>query len=245
MSYQANKWTQDELDTVSDMFKNGKSYDEIHKSKKVSRSAYAIECKLVNMVNDEIQSGKSHKEVAKLFNREKGEIKNMEAKAFEIKNKSTVNTQYTNDGGYEYKKKSNNNSNLNLNGGEKSDLLDLSEFQHINRVVGTVANFYENISRLNKLKDDDIIDKDFYKQLMKRIKEFTFDKDKLLKSIDMSNYNNDNSNNDDENNDNNDNNNFSDKSESKHKAEKEEKDENQDKTESKTLTKKKYAKRII
>jgi hypothetical protein len=243
MSYQANKWTQDELDTVSDMFKNGKSYDEIHKSKKVSRSAYAIECKLVNMVNDEIQTGKSHKEVAKLFNREKAEIKNMEAKAFEIKNKSAVNTQYTNDGGYEYKKKSNHNHNLT--GGDKSNLLDLSEFQHINRVVGTVANFYENISRLNKLKDDDIIDEKFYKQLMKRIKEFTFDKDKILQSIDMSNYNNDNSNNDGNNNNDGNDNNVDDKNSCDTKSKHKEENKQEINEETKTLTKKKYAKRII
>lgn len=225
MSYQANKWTSDELDTVSEMFKNGKSYDEIHKSKKVSRSAYAIECKLVNMINDELSSGKSHKEVAKLFNRNKDEIKEMEAKSFEIRNKSAVNTQYTNDGGYEYKKNK-----------SPEELLDLSEFQHINRVVGTVVNFYENISRIHKLHKDNIIDEDFYNQLLQKLQDFKFDKDKILQSVDMTNYSNTKQEKQKKDKD--------DKSQDTQDTQKTQEDTQKTQEETKTLTKKKYVKRI-
>jgi hypothetical protein len=168
------------------------------------------------MINDELSSGKSHKEVAKLFNRSKDEIKEMEAKSFEIRNKNVVNTQYTNDGGYEYKNNNSEKKNLNI-----EDLLDLSEFQHINRVVGTVVNFYENISRINKLKKDNIIDDDFYNQLLEKLENFKFDKDKILQSIDITNY----------------------KPNSTVEVKVESKID--EKSETKTLAKKKYAKRII
>jgi hypothetical protein len=228
MSYQANKWTQEELDTVSDMFKEGSTYEQIHKSKKVSRSPFAIECKIVTLINDELQSGKSHKEVAKLFNRTKSEIKDLESRAFEIKNKPSATTQYTNDGGYEYKKKK-----------TPEELLDLSEFQHINRVVGTVVHFYENISRLNRLHDENIIQDDFYKKLINKINDFEFDKDKIIQSIDFSNYKKS------DNNDDNYDDNSSDKKSDKKNNKNDTNDNSSDKKEeTKTLTKKKYGKRM-
>jgi hypothetical protein len=53
--------------------------------------------------------------------------------------------------------------------------------------MNTVLHFYENISRLNKLKQEKIIDDDFYNALIKQLNEFKFDKDKIISNIDVKN----------------------------------------------------------
>ena len=176
-----NKWTDDEKDFVLSQFKLGKTVDEIFNMNKIKRSRYAIECKIYGHIYDLIQSGSTHKNIAKEFDRTKEEIKEIEQKAFEMRNKSDNKTMYTQDGGYVY-------------GEKKSNIIDLNDFHHINRTMNTVLSYYENINRLNILKTNKIIDDQFYTDLMKKLNEFTFDKQKIIDSIDLSNLNSNNKN---------------------------------------------------
>ena len=56
----------------------------------------------------------------------------------------------------------------------------------MNRTLNTVISYYENIDRLNKLKENKSIDEDFYNELIKKIREFTFDKQQIINSLNVS-----------------------------------------------------------
>lgn len=189
-----NKWTDDEKKFVINEYKSKKSIDEIHQMGKIKRSKYAIECKLYGHIYDMLQDGNSYSSVANEFNRTKDEIKEIEKKAFEMKNQTDVKTVYTGDGGYKY------GSNDN-----KGDIfLEMGKIHHVNRTMNTILCYYENIDRLNRLKESRTIDDDFYKKLILQINEFAFDKEKILKSfektenISSNNNSNDNSDKNDE-----------------------------------------------
>lgn len=174
MSYQstASKWTDDEKKYVIKKFKEGVSPEQIQKTGKISRSALAIKLKIYNTIYDQLQNGDSYDDIANEYNRSTDEIKDIEKEAFKKKHEySAQQTQYTNDGGYTLSAPSNNTT------------LDLSEFHNINRTMNTVLHFYENISRLNKLKDEKIIDNDFYNDLIKELNNFKFDKEKILNNL--------------------------------------------------------------
>jgi hypothetical protein len=138
---------------------------------KISRSKFAIECKLYGHIYDMLQNGKSHSDVALIFNISKKEVKNIEQKMFEMRSKTDTKTMYTNDGGYQY--------------GEHKNILNLNEFHHMNRTLNTVISYYENIDRLNKLKENKTIEEDFYNELIKKMKEFTFDKQQIINSLNL------------------------------------------------------------
>lgn len=166
---QKNIWTDDEKDYVISKYKKGLTFEEMANSGKIKRSAYAIELKLSNIIYDKMQNGFSYAELSNEFNKPEKDIIDMEKKIFEMKNKSNNQTPYTNDGGYV------------LN--QTNNIYDFSDIHHINRTMHVVLNFYENIDRLNKLKQNKLIDNDFYNDLMKGINEFTFDKKKILDSL--------------------------------------------------------------
>ena len=166
-----NKWTEDEKNFIIDKFKQGNSIEEIHQMGKISRSKFAIECKLYGHIYDILQNGKSHSDVAEEFNISKKEVKNIEQKMFEMRSKTDTKTMYTNDGGYNY--------------GEHKNILNLNDFHHMNRTLNTVISYYENIDRLNKLKENKTIEEDFYNDLIKKMKEFTFDKQQIINSLDV------------------------------------------------------------
>lgn len=172
----ANKWTDDEKSFVINKFKDGLSIEEIHKTGKISRSKYAIELKVYGHIYDLLQNGDNYEEVGQQFKRSKKEIKEIEKKIFEMRNKSD-NTQYTNDGGYVL----NQNNNTNV--------LDLNYFYNINRTMNAVINYYENISKLNKLKSEKIIDEPFYNDLISKLNQFSFDKTKIINSLIISEKN--------------------------------------------------------
>lgn len=166
-----NKWTEDEKNFIINKFKEGNSIEEIHQTGKISRSKFAIECKLYGHIYDMLQNGKSHSDVAEEFNISKKEVKNIEQKTFEMRSKTDTKTMYTNDGGYQY--------------GEHKNILNLNDFHHMNRTLKTVISYYENIERLNKLKENKTIEEDFYNDLIKKIKEFTFDKQQIINSLNL------------------------------------------------------------
>jgi len=165
-----NKWTDEEKNFIINKFRSGKTIDEIYNMGKIKRSRYAIECKLYSNIYDMLQNGQTHKSIAKEFNKTKDEIKEIEKKAFDMKNKSDVITSYTNDGGYKYK-----NSN--------NDMINLNNFYHLNRTMNAVLSYYENIERLSKLKKHNIIEEDFYEKIMEKLNEFSFDKNKIIDSL--------------------------------------------------------------
>jgi hypothetical protein len=169
-----NKWTEDEKNFILEKYKSGKSIEEIHKTGKINRSKYAIECKLYGHIYDLLQNGKSHSSVSKEFDRTVDEIKEIEIKAFEMRNKSDTKTMYTGDGGYKY-----GETKAKIGGGND----ELSSFHNINRTMNTILSYYENIDRLNRLKQSKTIDDDFYKQLMTQLNNFTFDKQKIINSL--------------------------------------------------------------
>lgn len=166
-----NKWTEDEKNFIIDKFKEGNTIEEIHQMGKISRSKFAIECKLYGHIYDMLQNGKSHSDVAGEFNISKKEVKNIEQKMFEMRSKTDTKTMYTNDGGYQY--------------GENKNILNLNDFHHMSRTLNTVISYYENIDRLNKLKENNTIEEDFYNNLIKKIKEFTFDKQQIINSLNV------------------------------------------------------------
>jgi len=170
-----NKWTDDEKNFIINEYKSDKTIDEIYQMGKIKRSRYAIECKLYGYIYDMLQNGKSYSSIAKEFNKTKDEIKEIEKIAFEIKNQTDVKTVYTGDGGYKY------GENKII---KDSDIfLEIGKIHNINRTINAVLCYYENIERLNRLKESKTIDDDFYKKLILQINEFTFDKEKILKSF--------------------------------------------------------------
>ena len=171
-----NKWTEEEKNYVLKKSRDGYTSEEIHKTGKITRSKYAIELKLYNHIYDQLQNGDTHEDMATEFKRSSSDIKEIEKKIFEMRNKSDNQTPYTNDGGYV----------LNA----QSNTLDLSEFHNVNRTMNTVLHFYENILRLNKLKEENIIDESFYNDLIKKLNKFEFDKNKITNSITNSITNN-------------------------------------------------------
>lgn len=170
-----NRWTDEEKNYVIKKFKEGLSPEEIHKTGKVNRSKFAIELKIYNQLYDQLQKGDTYGEVATEYNRTKQEIKDIEKKIFEMKNKSDQPTPYTGDGGYVYN--------------PTTSSLDFSELHNINRTMNTILHFYENISRLQKLKSDKIIDDEFYNNLVQKLDKINIDKDKVLNSLEPSNIN--------------------------------------------------------
>jgi hypothetical protein len=166
-----SKWTEDEKNFIINKFKEGNTIEQIHQTGKINRSKFAIECKLYGHIYDMLQNGKSHSDVAEEFNISKKEVKNIEQKTFEMRSKTDTKTMYTNDGGYQY--------------GENKNILNLNEFHHINRTLNTVISYYENIDRLNKLKENKTIEEDFYNELIKKMKEFTFDKQQIINSLNL------------------------------------------------------------
>ena len=202
---QKNIWTDEEKDYVVSKYKKGHTFEDMANSGKIKRSAYAIELKLSNIIYDKMQNGYTYGELSDEFNKPEKDIIDMEKKIFEMKNKSNNQTPYTNDGGYVV-----NQSNSQF---------DFGDMHHINRTMHVVLNFYENIDRLNKLKQNKLIDEQFYNDLMKGINEFTFDKKKILDSLKLSNK--------------------SDKSEKSEKTEKTEKTDKTDKTDNTEKTEKK------
>jgi hypothetical protein len=188
-----NKWTDDEKKFIFDQYKTGKTIDEIFKMNKIKRSKYAIECKLYTHIYDLLQNGKTHSTLAKEFNKTKDEIKEIEKKAFEMKNQTDVKTVYTNDGGYKYNSTNStnsNNSNNSTNSNKITDsdiFLELGKIHNVNRTMNTVLCYYENIERLNQLYKSKTIDENFYKKILLQLNEFSFDKEKILKSLNQNN----------------------------------------------------------
>ena len=73
----------------------------------------------------------------------------------------------------------------------------MGKIHHVNRTMNTILCYYENIERLNRLKESKTIDDDFYKKLILQINEFAFDKEKILKSFEKTeNISSDNNSND-------------------------------------------------
>ena len=177
MSYQSgmNKWTDEEKKYVMKKYKDGMTPEQIHETGKINRSKYAIELKIYNTIYDQIQNGDTYEELATEYKKTKSDIKEIEKKIFEMKNKSSQQTPYTNDGGYV----------LNTSSQSIPTLTELNEFHHVNRTMNTILHFYENISRLNKLKEEKIIDNDFYNALIKKLNKFEFDKDKIISNLDV------------------------------------------------------------
>jgi hypothetical protein len=170
-----SKWTEEEKDFVIDEFKKGNTVDEIFNMSKIKRSRYAIECKLYGHIYDLLQNGNSHEEVATQFNIKKKQVKEIEQKAFEMRNKTDTKTMYTNDGGYVY--------NAEKSQSSQNSIVDLNEIYNVNRTMNAVINFYENMERLQKLKDNKTIDESFYKELINKLRDFNFDKDKIINSL--------------------------------------------------------------
>ncbi len=171
-----NKWTEEEKDFVINEFKKGNSIDDIFNMSKIKRSRYAIECKLYGHIYDLLQNGNSHEEVAEMFNIKKKQVKEIEQKAFEMRNKTETKTMYTNDGGYVYNSDKQQVSVVDL-------VVNLNEVYNVNRTMNAVINFYENIERLQKLKDNKTIDEDFYNNIIIKLRNFNLDKDTIINSL--------------------------------------------------------------
>jgi hypothetical protein len=200
-----SKWTKEELDYVNEKFKKGLSAEEISsvgkKEKKLERSPLSVEYKVYPELCGLLENGKSYEDVAKLFNRTAKDVKTIEKKYNEIKkdkfptsekssNNDSSKTMYTNVGGYVL-----NNTNI------QTDSFDLNELYDVNRKMDAMLNFYENYSRLNKLKSEKIITENFYTEVSNRLNEFKFNTKLFVNDLIS---NDDNDDNDDNNNNNND-----------------------------------------
>ena len=169
---QKNLWTDEEKDFVMSKYKKGYSFKEIEETGKIKRSAYAIELRIGNIIYDKIQAGQTYEDLAEEYKKTKDDIIELEKKIFQMKHKLDNSTPYTNDGGYVLNSQNLDNFSVNL-----------GDMHHVNRTMQTVLNFYENISRLNKLKQEKLIDNEFYNDIMKGLNDFTFDKQKIIDSI--------------------------------------------------------------
>jgi hypothetical protein len=197
-----SKWTKEELDYVDDKFKKGLTAEEISKEGKkdkiLDRSPLSVEYKTYPAVCEMLEKGKSYEEVAKKYNRSVKDIKSIEKKYNEIKKDKFTSDKFTSDKSTNdkstndkpsYEKFQNNDTQKTMYtnvGGyvlNNDNSFDLNQFHDINRKMDAFLKFYENISRLNKLKSEKIIEEKLYSNIFNKLNMFNFDKDAFVNSL--------------------------------------------------------------
>jgi len=170
MSYQAKKWTEEELTTLLDLIKKGKDYKYI--STKVTRSEFAVKCKFESYIFEKISNKKStSKELSKEFKLTEEEI--TEAYQSQFKRNMTQN------GGH---KPDNNTTPSNIQ--SNTNILQLgsvNSYSIINRILTPYIEYHENLKKLEEIKD--VIDKKTMKKIKEILNEIEFDTDKYLAQL--------------------------------------------------------------
>lgn len=174
MSYQAKKWTEEELSTLLDLIKKGKDYKYI--STKITRSEFAVKCKFESYIFEKISNKKlSTKELAKELKLTEEEI--TEAYQSQFKRNMTQN------GGSGEKNKVNGGMN-SVNGGINTNILQLgsvNSYSIINRILTPYIEYHENLKKLEELKD--LIDKKTMKKIKEILNGIEFDNNKYLAQL--------------------------------------------------------------
>ena len=176
MSYQAKKWTEEELSTLLDLIKKGKDYKYI--STKITRSEFAVKCKFESYIFEKISNKKlSTKELAKELKLTEEEI--TEAYQSQFKRNMTQN------GGSGEINKVNGGIN-SVNGGINSStnilqLGSVNSYSIINRILTPYIEYHENLKKLEEIKD--LIDKKTMKKIKEILNGIEFDTDKYLAQL--------------------------------------------------------------
>ena len=171
MSYQAKKWTEEELTTLLDLIKKGKDYKYI--STKITRSEFAVKCKFESYIFEKISNKKlSTKELAKELKLTEEEITEAYQSQFKrnmVQNGGTMNNDKVNGG---------INTNLSTN---ILQLGTVNSYSIINRVLTPYIEYHENLKKLEELKD--VIDKKTMKKIKEILNGIEFDSDKYLAQL--------------------------------------------------------------
>jgi len=169
MSYQAKKWTEDELTTLLDLIKKGKDYKYI--STKITRTEFAIKCKFESYIFEKISNKKlSTKELAKELKLTEEEI----TEAYQSQFKRNM-TQHGGSG-------TNNNDKVNKE--SNTNILQLgsvNSYSIINRILTPYIEYHKNLIQLEDIKD--VIDKKTYKKIKEILDGIEFDSDKYLAQL--------------------------------------------------------------
>ena len=170
MSYQAKKWTEEELSTLLDYIKKGKDYKYI--STKITRTEFAVKCKFESYIFEKISNKKStQKELAKELKLAEEEIN--EAYQSQFKRNMSKNSQ-----------SNQSNQSNQVNGGTNHNIFQLgsvNSYSIINRIISPYIEYHQNLKQLEELKD--IIDKKTYKKIKEILNAIEFDSDKFLSQL--------------------------------------------------------------
>jgi hypothetical protein len=210
MSYTANRWTPEEIETAVGLYKKGKDYKYIS-GKIDGRSPFAIQCKLETYVLDKINNGSTYKSLAKDLNKPEEDLKIMYESQFKRNATKNGNQPTTNS--------SNNSHTSNYTQMNNFIAAPNTAFGLINRIMTPFIEYNENLEKLEKLKESGTLDGKIYKEIKKILNANPIDPEKFITQLkstvetkricpvksDSKTSESDDS--DDDNNDNNDNNN--------------------------------------
>jgi hypothetical protein len=175
MSYQAKKWTSEELDTLLELIKKGKDYKYI--STKLSpRSEFAVKCKFESYVFDKISNKKSTtKELAKELKLSEEEINDAYQSQFKRNMTQSQSSQ----------SQSNSYSNTQTQSQSQStnifQLGSVNSYSILNRILTPYIEYHENLKKLDEIKD--MIDKKTYKKIKEILDSIDFDTEKFLSQL--------------------------------------------------------------
>ena len=173
MSYQGQKWTDEELSTLLDLIKKGKDYKFI--STKITRSEFAVKCKFESYIFEKISSKKATtKELAKELKLTEEEISDAYQSQFKrnmSQNGGTTKNNSVNGG-------VNNQVNSGIN---ILQLGSVNSYSIINRILTPYIEYHENLKKLEEIKDG--IDKKTMKKIKEILNGIEFDSDKYLAQL--------------------------------------------------------------
>jgi hypothetical protein len=184
MSYQAKKWTEEELSTLLDLIKKGKDYKYI--STKITRSEFAVKCKFESYIFEKISNKKSTaKELKKELKLTEEEI--TDAYQSQFKRNMTQNGVNGGTNGVNGVNGGTNGVNGGTNGANGANgvnifqLGSVNSYSIMNRILTPYIEYHKNLKKLEEIKD--VIDKKTYKKIKEILDSIEFDSDKFLTQL--------------------------------------------------------------
>jgi hypothetical protein len=169
MSYQAKKWTPEELDTLLELIKKGKDYKYI--STKITRSEFAVKCKFESYVFEKISNKKlTTKELAKELKLSEEEIN--DAYQSQFKRNMTQQQGQSSQGQSSQGHSSQNNI---------FQLGSVNSYSILNRILTPYIEYHENLKKLEEIKD--MVDKKTFKKIKDILNSIDFDTEKFLNQL--------------------------------------------------------------
>jgi len=182
MSYQAKKWTSEEIDTLLELIKKGKTYKYI--STKITRSEFAVKCKFESYVFEKISNKKlTTKELAKELKLTEEEINDAYESQFK---RNMTQQQGQSSQGQQQGQSSQGQQQGQSSQGQSShnnifQLGSVNSYSILNRILTPYIEYHENLKKLEEIKD--MVDKKTFKNIKDILGSIDFDTEKFLNQL--------------------------------------------------------------